>query len=919
MSKDMINLKQAGVVPLLLVMAAVAASGQILTGTITGEITDPSGARIPGVSINAVSVATGIPYKTQSNEAGIYVLTMLPTGAYRMDFQASGFRLVTRTGLRLGAEQVLRIDVALEVGAVSDAITVSSEAPLIQTEHGTVGSRFDYSRIENLPVGRSATAVLRTVPGVIPNPSGYGDSVSDGNINGGRAASSSLMVDGLSTENSNLNVSGYAPILEAVDEVTIQTSNYSAETGRGAASVQLTTKPGTNDVHGVLFHYFQNDKLNANAYFNNATGNARPAQRYNLFGGLLSGPVWLPHLYDGHNKTFFMFAYEGIRQIGYANKISTLPTAALREGNFAGLAAIYDRGTAANVPGAGLVVQPFAGNIIPTSRIAPQSKAMLAYYPVPNLPGTLSNYSYLQSLPSRKDSINVRGDHNLSDRSRLTARYGRIYNTSLAAVSFPGPAGAGSNSVNSNNAGWTHRLTASHTYLFTPATINDFRFGYFQVHTLGDGPGTYEDWAAKLGFSNVTPDKFPLVNIATFPSFGGSNIQNLYPARNFDIADTVSLVRGRHLLKLGGQYRTLVFYDGRGTGVSFNFDTQATYNPATPAARAATGNAFASYLLGIPSSTTTENRQNGHFKLRSKYGSLFLQDDWKVTSRLTLNLGLRWETTTPRTEDNDLQTVFNLDTLHVDIAGQNGYPRTLRDANWADFAPRIGFAWSAAKDTVIRGGYGIFYLQVDVTGNTFLTPGPAQATQTYVANGAANDFPVTFADTAATAKVPELSSNVAVTPSTSLSWMPRHYPNAYEQQWNINVQHQWRTFLFETGYVGNHGSHLEFSRNLNTIPIELLTAPGFPTLQSRRPFPTAGAINTQRSDPMGDSNYHSLQTRVQNRFSHGLSFSAAYTFSKVIDNASDVLSFRQVGIVAPQNGYDLRAERSVATFNRSHA
>jgi hypothetical protein len=324
-------------------------------------------------------------------------------------------------------------------------------------------------------------------------------------------------------------------------------------------------------------------------------------------------------------------------------------------------------------------------------------------------------------------------------------------------------------------------------------------------------------------------------------------------------------------------------------------------------------------LLGYPSSTTTENRQEGHFRLRTKYSSLFFQDDWNVTRNLTLNLGVRWEATTPRTEDNDLQTVFNLQTLRVDVASLNGYPRTLHDYDWNNFSPRFGFAWSARNNFVVRGGYGVFFLPTDVMGNSFLTPGPAQATLTYVANGATNLFPVTFANFGTTAKLPELVADVPVTPNTSVSWMPRSFPNAYQQQWNINLQRQWGSMLFEAAYVGNHGSHLEFSRALNTIPLERLTAPGYTTLQSRRVYPGVGNIGTARSDPMGDSNYHALQTRVQRRYSQGIAFTVAYTFSKTIDNASDVLAFRQVGIVSAQDAFNLRAERSLATFHRAHA
>ena len=906
---------------------STALSAQLLTGTLSGEISDPSGAKIPGVAVSAKNLDTNLQYRTKGNDAGVYSLPLLPTGKYELTVEAAGFRAFVRTGLQLGSDQHLRVDVKLELGAVTDAITVGGEAPLLRTEEATLGSRFNTTAFENLPVSRSVTNVLRTVPGVTPNPTGYGNGIADGDINGGRSATSSILIDGVSAEFTNLNVNGggagqpgYLPILEAVDEVTIQTANYSAETGRGGASVRITTRPGTNTFHGALFHFFQNDKLNANAFFNNATGASRPQQRYNLFGGTLAGPVLIPKIYDGHNRTFFTFAYEGTRQISYANRISTVPTVAMRAGDFTGLAQIFDPASFQAAAGGAFSATAFPDNKVPANRIAQQSAAILPYYPAPNQPGSVSNYSYLQSLSNNTDSINLRGDHTFSDKNRVSVRYGRISNAGKNPVPLAGPAGAGSDSVYLDAVNVLHNFSASHTYVFTPTAFNDFRFGYFQVWGTTGGPGQSEGWASKLGFPQISADKFPLVNMSTYAALGGSNVADLYPARNVDIVDTVAILRGRHSLKMGGQFRTLVFFDGRGTGVSFSFDTQATYNPLTGATRAATGNSFASFLLGVPSNTTTQTRQPGYFQFREKYYALFVQDDFKATSRLTLNFGLRWESTTPRAEDNDLQTVFNLQTLNVDIAGKNGYSRTLHDQDWRNFSPRFGFAYNLAKNTVVRGGYGIFFLPTDVSGNAFTNPGPGQATNTYVANGAANLFPVTFANFATTAQIPVLGGPIVVSPNSNVSWLPRDYPNASQQQWNLNIQHQLpRGVLTEIGYVGNHASHLEFSRNLNQISLANLTAPGFPTLQSRRPYPTVGNISTVRNDPMGDSNYHSLQAHVQKRLASSIAFDVAYTFGKVIDNASDVLAFRQINIVTnPQDNYNLRAERSLATFNRTH-
>jgi len=903
----------------LLIAGAASLAAQGITGTITGIVTDSTGAVVANAKVAALNVATGRSFETASSPEGVFVLASLPTGAYEVKVESTGFKSFERKGLQLGAEQTLRLDVRLEVGAMAESVTVSGEAPPLKQEEATISDRFAGARLEELPVSRSATNILRVVPGVVPNPSGFSNSIADGNINGGRATTSNFMVDGASAVNTNLTQVQFQPILEAVDEVIIQTANYGAQYGRGGAAINVTTRPGSNDFHGSLFHFFQNDKLNANAFFNNATGQARPVQRFNLFGGAMSGPVLLPKLYSGRNRTFFTFAYEGTRQKGAATQISTFPSVAMRNGDFSGLNTIFDPASFTPAGGGAFRATPFPDNRIPKNRIASQSTAILPYYPEPNLPGSINNYVFVAPLPNDHNAVNTRVDYNFTQNSRLTFRYGWRDAETKNSVAFPGPAGAASpaNADNERTLNTFHHFNSGHTQVIRPTLLNDITVGYFFIHTQQLGPGSFENWPQRLGFPNVSGDRFPGASIATYQSFGGGNLSNVYPARNWDVQDVVTWIKGKHSLKLGGQFRTLVFYDWRGTGLTFAFDTQGTYNPLTAQTRASTGNSFASFLLGYPSSTILDRRAPEGFRFRNQYYAGFLQDDWKISRRLTLNLGLRWETTTPRKEDNNLQTVFNLNTLQVDIAGRNGFPRTLRDTDWNNFQPRFGFAFSATQKTVFRGGFGMFMLPTEVAGNTFTDPGPAQRTQQYLANGAQNLFPVTFANFAQTATVPPLDSPITVGPNTNVNWMPRVFPNAYQLQWNFNIQRQlpWST-LVEVGYVGTRGVHLEFNRNLNTVPIDRLTAPG--SLQSKRPYPTVGNITTVRNEPIGNSIYHSLQTRVQKRLSGGVSFNLAYTFSKSIDDASDVLAFRQVGVTGVQNHYNLQLERSVSTFDRTH-
>ncbi|MGH9842607.1 MAG: hypothetical protein ACREEM_28015, partial [Blastocatellia bacterium] len=386
------------------------------------------------------------------------------------------------------------------------------------------------------------------------------------------------------------------------------------------------------------------------------------------FGGVISGPVWLPRKffgpasYDGHNRSFFLFGYEGLRRRESSEVTLTVPTAALRGGDFRGVANLFDPATTRRV-GNATVRDPLScngvANLICPDRIDAVARAMLDYYPAPNRPGNANNYFRLAPTPTDQDALNVRLDHQLNANQRATFRYGRLRTARVNTVNFPGPAGAGSASASSatNSVRWN--FAASHTATLSPTLVNNFSFGYFLTRNQQFVPGQGEGWATRFGFTGVSPDQFPLVTLTGLAGFGGGNQSSVFPARNYDLSDSLTWVRNRHTLKLGGQFRRLRFDDQRGTGVTFGFDSQATFNTQTRQG----GNSFASFLLGIPTTTSVNVREPSGFSFRYRYYAGYLQDDFRVGTRLTLNLGLRWETTTPRTEAKDLQTVFNLQTI----------------------------------------------------------------------------------------------------------------------------------------------------------------------------------------------------------------------------------------------------------------
>lgn len=892
----------------LVIALITVAYAQGITGTITGLVSDPSGARVVGANVTALNVDTGIRYSTASNDTGAYVLPLIPVGRYELTIENSGFKKLTRSDLQLGADQRLRVDAFLELGAVAEGVTISGEAPLVKTDVSSLGSSFVPSQLENLPIGRDALNMMKSIPGVQASKWGF----SAGNINGSRDATSDYKVDGTPAATTSLNGVVAAPILELVEEVVVQTANYSAEFGRGSTQINLTTRAGTNQYHGTLFHYFQNNVLNANSFMNNMYGNTRPILRHNLFGGTIGGPVQLPRLYNGHNRTFFSFGYQGARQRGYGQRISSVPTEDMRQGDFAGQATIFDPATTRVLPGGAYARDPFAGNRIPTARLDPIALKMMGIaYPLPNRAGLANNFVRAGATSNTTNTTNERIDHNFNDKHRLTARH--IWASSDAAnfLRFDGPAGAGSNSERLHDHGPAHIVSTDYTYLIRPNLINDFRFGFNYQHIAGDGPGTYEGWPEKLGLTNVPGDKFPVVNITEFSPFGGSNLAIVTHARNFNFTESLVWVRGRHTIKTGFDYRRLAYNIARGSDVTFSFNTLPTRDVVS--GRSGTG--FAAFLLGIPANTNLSLLAPEGFQYRWSYYAAYLQDDFRLSSRVTLNLGLRWDTTTPRTELNNYQSAFNLRTLNLDFAGENGYPRTLYNTNLKNFQPRVGLAITPFGNnrTVIRAGYGLFYMLPNTTGDGGFAVGPWNRTQSWFSQDNGISFPLTLQNSVPAVS---LSGPFVLSPMTGVPYIDRNYPDGYMQQWNFNIQRVLPgSTILEAGYTGSRGSHLQIeSLQLNQVPAALL-GPG--NAQQTRPYPTRGGINAVYP-PLGNSTYHALQLRAERRLASGVAFQVSYTLSKSIDNASAFFDWRAYGYTSIQDNYNLRAEKSVSGFDVTH-
>jgi hypothetical protein len=582
----------------------------------------------------------------------------------------------------------------------------------------------------------------------------------------------------------------------------------------------------------------------------------------------------------------------------------------MRAGNF-GTTTIYDPNT--TTP-SGTSRTPFAGNLIPSTRFNPVARNILANsYPLPTVAGAANNFTSSGSSPLSNTYLQARLDENISEKNRLTFRFLRWYQTVFNFMRWPGPSGAPTKNNVQNNDVQDTTLSAEHTYVVRADMVNTLRFGYFFERQNLFGPGTDQNWAGQLGLTGAGPEEFPYVTISGLANFGGAALTRAIPAANYSLADTLLWVRGRHSIKFGFEFRYLQdksYTPGGFPSGGFTFDTQPTDNPATKAL----GNGFASFLLGIPSTSNLSVYPAAPFDIYWPYYAAFVQDDFRVNKKLTVNLGMRWEVNMPYQEAHNYMSAFNLTTWQLNYAGQNGYPTTLFNPNYKSWGPRLGFAYSPYESgrTVIRGGYGLFWMGNSAIGGApFTGVGPWAQNLSYPTPDGIT-FPITLSG-----GFPAVALNapVVISPSLSVNTVQRNFTPPYMQMWNLNVQRQVGVHtLVQVGYVANNGHHLASNMELNQVPPKLL-GPG--NAQSNRPYPNVGSIRDgAASTPIGNSTYQSLQILMQRRFQHGVSAQVAYTFSKSIDDFQGNGSFGSFQTTATQNYDDIRAEKSVSVFNQ---
>jgi hypothetical protein len=907
------------VVFVLCSMAPVFA--QTTTGSIVGTVTDPSGAVVSNAAVTITNMDTNISTKTTTDSSGNYVATPLPVGRYSVAVEAPGFKKSVSSNITLNVQDRVRVDSVLTVGELSDTVEVAAAAPLLETDTSYLGQVVDSKRIDDLPLnGRYFSRLAVLTAGTAPTPAGARDEKTGGfSSNGVRPYQNNYLLDGIdnnSLSEDMVNEAAYVigPPPDAIAEFKVQTNSMSAEFGRsGGAVLNVNVKSGTNDLHGTVYEFLRNSKLDAKNYFD-AGSEPIPPFKLNQFGFSVGGPVYIPKVYNGKNRTFFFADYQGTRVRRGRTFLASVPPLAWRTGDFSGFRPIYDPNTTRVNPDGSVSRQPFPNNQVPTERFDPVAKTLLDLFPAPNVPGDVSpegvSSNYL-SNPSEPDTVNqfdVRIDHRFSESDSIFGRVSFSNETVTPPAAIPPPIDAGDFGSGDflNNA---RNVVLTETHIFTPRIVNELRLGYSRNHSERLQFNADKNLSAQYGIPGIpfgpTNGGLPYFEIGDLTAFGSATYQPTVEFQNvYHIIDSLSVVHGRHTLKIGAEIKPRVDFtilqppSPRG---EFIFSGQFSRDPNN---LSDTGLGTADFLLGKVSHADIASFINDVFQQPGYF--FFVQDDFKVSRKLTLNLGLRYDFVFHAREKYDAFANFNIDTRTLDIAAgrndplpPNFYPniavnrnasRSLVPNDKNNFGPRIGFAYNVAPKTVIRGGYGVFYSSYEAGPLSIPNPGnnpPFYLQATFDAESVVTPNP----------KVNQLSqgfpSTVFTAPdSPALFALDPHFVDPYVQHWNMSVQHELGfNTVFEIAYAGSKGTHLYEFRNINQAAP---TADPNSPIASRRLFPFMGETPLWCS--CNSSTYSSLQTKVEKRFSSGLSFLGAYTWGKSIDEKSQAsLGFHNGG------------------------
>ena len=899
-------------------LSPVAVSAQI-AAAVRGHVVDQKGAAIPHASVTLTDLATGVSATTTGSADGDYIFTNLSPNSYKLSVKVPGFAPYERTGIRLIVGQTVEADLTLAPGD-QQTITVTADAPLLQSATSNIQTNIPGSAISAMPLNSRNFVQLTTLaPGVELPPGTVLP-----RINGGRPRTNEYLFDGISALQPEPGQVVYFPILDDIAEFTVEANNVPAELGRfNGGVVNVATRSGSNTFHGSFFEYLRNEDLNARNFFAAAAPARKPEYRRNLYGGSIGGSVLHDHL-------FFFADYQGIKALIGRTVISTVPTMNERQGIFTGVSHIYNPATSTVVGGV-TVRQEFPNDVI-TTPFDPAAAALLARFPTPtNLTAAANNYSRTANDADHQNQFDLRVDAAHGARDRAFARYSYFSDVEQPVTPLPDGSGLISGSViGTGVSGLSHVLgqqaVFSETHTFTPRLLNDLRLGYTRRSNNIGGPSLSQTASAALGIPGIPTnaafnDALPLFTFTGFQQLGpsASTFAN-YQTAVWQLVDTVNYAWGRHSFKAGADlrwYQLNSVAPPNPTG-SFAFTTTGTNQqglvlPSTD--KLTNGNSIASFLLGQVD-TFQIDLQTARIRPRDHIQEYFAQDDWKLSNRLTFNIGARWTLHFPSTEKTNQGAVFNLATQQLDFLGVNGYPRSAREIHWGNVAPRIGLAFRAAPSTVIRSGFGIVFIDQSGITTPFTTPQfPFIQSVTQKTQDSVNSA---FRLSSSPSVEP-----IPLTPSAGLGQnvytAKRTAGSGYSEQWNIAVQHAiTHNLSIDIAYVGSHIVHVGIpDSNLNqltaaqlaqglTNPASLtakvanpyygqlpasssLNTPTITAAQLLKPFPRFLNIATYRNNS-GNTNYNAIEAKVEQRFNHGIYLLFAYTHSKLIDDASSVFS-----------------------------
>jgi hypothetical protein len=906
-----------------------------------GTVLDPGRLPVGGAVVELVNVATAAAQTVDSDASGQYHFLGLVPGSYAVTVSKAGFDKLRRDGIVLRVGDRIGLDLDLQIGDVSQSVEVSAAAPLLQSARGTVSFVVERKQVVSLPLdGRNFVPLIALSPGVSLPP---GSTLP--RINGSRPRVSEYIYDGISVLQPEPGQVAFFPIIDAIEEFRVETNSPSAEYGRSNGGViMVNQKSGSNSLRGTLFQFFRNEALNARNVF--APPGPKPRFRRNQYGFVLGGPV-------RRNKTFFFADWQGTRLETGVVRVSTVPTGAQSRGVFA--RPVFDPRSTRRTA-AGYARDPFPGNTIPVSAFDPAARAAAVRYPAPNVfavpaGAVANNYYRVGQDTTAQDQFDVRLDHLFGSRHKVFGRYSHMRDDSAPATPLPDGSGAFAAPFIGRTLTRADSFAGEHSWTLTPASVNQLRFGFtrrgFERSALATGqPATLAAGVPNLPLSSFG-DVLPTFDIVGLQQLGPpANANARFTTSVTQIIDNFTLIKGGHSLKIGADIRLQRLDVLQPPSPTGNFQFLGIFTAGlTPAGTpvAGTGDSFAAFLTGAVTRFSIDS-QAETLKPRATIAEFFVQDDWRVSRRLTLNLGVRYTLNFPSTIVNDRGAVFNLHTQQLDYFGRDGFPRTARDLERANLGPRVGLAWRPTETFVVRAGYSLAWIEQAGITTPFTTP-MFPFIQNLTQLTLDNIHPAFFLSQGPSVKPQPPGPGAGL--GQGVFAVQRDNGSGYAQQWNFSLQKTFgENWSLEAGYLGSKLTRLGVPDiNLNQLTAAQLAlgpqlmqpvanpffgevpansplgTPTIPLAQLLRPFPRFTAVTLHRNN-IGHSTYHSFQWRLERRFSRGLTFSAAYTFSRLIDDAGAV--FDAAVLTGPAaafqaaDSFNKRLEKDVSTGNIPH-